>query len=672
MSLFEDRFGNLWAGLNNGIAIIELTQPFTLINDGLELSGTGYTAFKKDSKLYLGTNNGLFILENLSKNNLSYSQYKKIPATEGQTYSLQMLDGDLILGHHQGAILINSEQASIIPNSAQGIWKIEALPNSKNTFIAGSYMGMYLLEKKNNTWKFSQKIKGFQESSRKFEIVDSTTIWVSHGYKGIYRLDFKDNFKKLVNTRFYGVKDGLPSNLLNNVFRIENRLIFTAEIGVYEYDNINDRFIQDSVLTEHFGNQHIREIEEDIKGNLYFITDDEVGVLKKNTVGEYEKESTIFQKIFPFVSDDLENITVIDPENVLINAKEGFIHYNPSLNKISTEDFRTVFRKISWADSILHGGYRLAKNDVKETSRSISLPFSKNSFHFYYSSVYYEGNFEAEYQYKLENFDNEWSKWSLSSEKEYTNLPSGNYTFQVRSRNSFGKLSSVDTFSFKISPPWYANNFAYIVYTLLILSIFSLGLFMQNRHQKKKRLSIVEDANKTILEKETELKEVTTNSEKEIAQLKNEHLEAEIKHKNHQLTSSAVHLINKNELMSNLKSEINQLLKEKDQQALNKGLKRVVKSIEKNIAEDDTWSQFEIHFDQVHGDFIKILRKSYPALTPQELKLAAFLRMNMSSKKIAHLLNISVRGVEISRYRLRKKLSIESHENLIEFMMNIS
>jgi len=114
------------------------------------------------------------------------------------------------------------------------------------------------------------------------------------------------------------------------------------------------------------------------------------------------------------------------------------------------------------------------------------------------------------------------------------------------------------------------------------------------------------------------------------------------------------------------------LLKVNDPQGITKGLKKVVKSIEKNISEDETWSQFEIHFDQVHGDFVKKLRECYPGLTPQELKLSAFLRMNMSSKEIAHLLNISVRGVEVSRYRLRKKLPIESNENLIEFMMNIS
>ncbi len=674
LSLFEDRFGNLWAGLNNGIAIIELEQPFTFINDGLDLSGTGYTAFKTDSQVYLGTNNGLFILEKKSKSSLFYPRYKKVTGTEGQTYSLQMVAGNLILGHHQGAFIVEPTKAIDIENNVQGIWRVKEIPNAHNTLIAGSYTGMYLIEKKADTWRFQQKIEGFDESFRKFEIVDSTTIWMSHGYKGLYKLRFSNNFKNLEETRFYSKEAGFPSNLLINVFKIENRLVFAAEKGIYQYNPSTDRFVEDSLLSSYFGEQHIREIEEDILGNLYFITDDEIAMLKKNILGQYEKETKPFQKILPFLSDDLENITVVDSENILINAKEGFIHYNPNKTPSLTKTFSTIFRQISWGDSLLFGGHALITSQtvVPTSKKEHDLPFSKNSIRFNYSSVFFEGTYQAQYQFWLENFDSDWSKWSTHSEKEYTNLPSGEYTFRVRSRNSLGTLSNPEHFRFRILPPWYLSKFAFAVYTIVGVCALVLFVATVNRKYKEKQRNIVENAHKTIQEKETKLQEVTTQSEKEIAQLKSERLEAELQHKNQQLASSAMHLINKNELMNSLKLEIKHLLKEDSKQATDKGLKRLVKVIEKNIAEDETWSQFEMHFDQVHGDFIKKLRENYPSLTPQELKISAFLRMNMSSKKIAHLLNISVRGVEISRYRLRKKLPIESHQNLVEFMMEVS
>ncbi len=85
---------------------------------------------------------------------------------------------------------------------------------------------------------------------------------------------------------------------------------------------------------------------------------------------------------------------------------------------------------------------------------------------------------------------------------------------------------------------------------------------------------------------------------------------------------------------------------------------------------DDNWEHFAHHFDKVHTDFLVLLKNRYPNLTASELKLCAYLRMNLSSKEIAQLMNISIRGVEIGRYRLRKKLGISKDTNLFEFLLN--
>jgi DNA-binding CsgD family transcriptional regulator len=97
----------------------------------------------------------------------------------------------------------------------------------------------------------------------------------------------------------------------------------------------------------------------------------------------------------------------------------------------------------------------------------------------------------------------------------------------------------------------------------------------------------------------------------------------------------------------------------------------LIKTLEKDMVQDDEWEKFESSFDQVHEDFLKKLRTNYPELSPKDLKLCAYLRMNLSSKEIAPLLNISIRGVEISRYRLRRKVGLDRDVNLTEFMMNL-
>ncbi len=130
-----------------------------------------------------------------------------------------------------------------------------------------------------------------------------------------------------------------------------------------------------------------------------------------------------------------------------------------------------------------------------------------------------------------------------------------------------------------------------------------------------------------------------------------------------------MHLLNKNEFVNGVRKRIEGIVNENG--SSKEELKRIIKTIDRNLQEDDSWDKFSYHFDQVHGDFLKNISSDEIKLTPQETKLAAYLRMNMSSKEIANLMNISVRGVELARYRLRKKLKLERDQNLIDYLRQV-
>ncbi len=132
-----------------------------------------------------------------------------------------------------------------------------------------------------------------------------------------------------------------------------------------------------------------------------------------------------------------------------------------------------------------------------------------------------------------------------------------------------------------------------------------------------------------------------------------------------------MHLVQKSELMSKLRSELNHLMKAMDNEKAQSEIKKMVKVLGEDEKMDNDWMQFTHHFDKVHSDFVVVLKDKFPTITANELKLSAYLRMNLSTKEIARLMNISVRGVEISRYRLRKKLGISSEMNLFDFLMGI-
>jgi DNA-binding CsgD family transcriptional regulator len=159
-------------------------------------------------------------------------------------------------------------------------------------------------------------------------------------------------------------------------------------------------------------------------------------------------------------------------------------------------------------------------------------------------------------------------------------------------------------------------------------------------------------------------------TEKEIVKLKNEKLESEISHKNTELASAAMHLVQKGELLGKIKDEILRLKKQAGFENGSGDLKKIIRVLSEEDKVDKQWEQFTVHFDNFHDGFLSGLKAKYPALTPHELKLSAYLRMNLSSKEIAQLLNISVRGAELNRYRLRKKLQIPAEMTLYDFLTN--
>ena len=98
---------------------------------------------------------------------------------------------------------------------------------------------------------------------------------------------------------------------------------------------------------------------------------------------------------------------------------------------------------------------------------------------------------------------------------------------------------------------------------------------------------------------------------------------------------------------------------------------KVLPILNNNLEDDNDWKILLIKFEQKHTNFFKKLKILYPELTPNDLKLCACLKLNLETKDIASLMNLSTRSVENNRYRLRKKLNLRSTQNLNDFILNL-
>ncbi|HMP93846.1 MAG TPA: triple tyrosine motif-containing protein, partial [Phnomibacter sp.] len=552
-------------------------------------------------------------------------------------------------------------------NDASGYWTFKHLNHGDTPLlVAGHYTGLQLYSREANRYQLLRSIKGFTESSR-FVETDGPFIWISHPYRGIYRVDSRTD-----SVMLFTQQDGLPSDLDNHVFKVKNQIVFATTAGIYEYDPARRGMVASPAYLNLFGKLPIRYLKEDGYGNLWFVQDKMVGVADFST--ETPKLHYIPELNGKMVSG-FEHIYPLSLQQVIMGSETGYylinyLAYKQQLKPL--QPYLTQAKAFGAFDSLLYGGYQFSTGSALPTH---ALPYVINAIHFAFAASTYAQSNSLEFSYFLEGFDKGWSAWSAKAEKDYTNLPAGKYKFHIKARTSPSHNSEVYSYTFSVQPPWYKSWWAYLLYTLLIGAALYGLLKLQARRYKKRQekrrladqLKFEEEQRRLAYQHQLEIEQ----SEKALIQLQNEKLEAEISHKNAELASATMNLVHKKEFIQKLKADVQQLQKTARVGDDNQELKKLLKVLNEEEKLDNEWEHFSQHFNSVHGDFLTKLKNKFPALKPHELQLCAYLRMNLTSKEIAPLMSISIRGVEISRYRLRKKLQLSTEENLAEFLSKV-
>jgi DNA-binding CsgD family transcriptional regulator len=555
-----------------------------------------------------------------------------------------------------------------------GVWMFHAIPSSED-IIAGTYTGPQLLKYDGGNFRDDGKIEGIYESLGNLTGDKNNFIWATHPYRGVYKMKLSPDHKKIISYTQYAVKDGLPSVLNNHVYFIRNKIIVTTEKGVYEYDTLKNEFNPSSLYKPIFGNNAVECLTEDIYGNIWFISNQRVGVIDFSKPSGPAPYSIIY---FPELAGQTvkgaEYIYPYNKENIFIGSNNGVFHLNYS-QYVQSECKLTVMlssvKAIAEKDSLIYGGFFMKSNKVapdQDLGQITTLANHWNSFHFEYSSTLYAEKSNEEFSYKLIGFDKEWSKWSVKTEKDYTNLPYGWYTFSVKARNNLGHASAPVNYTFIVKPAWYQTVWAYLLY----LSIAGLLIYYSSKIQQR-RLDLQQKKHEQEQKRLSYLHSLELDrNEKEIISLKNENLETELNFKNKELATMTMHLVDRGRLLLNIKEELNDRLKKLNTPDLTYQFRSVFKLLSDTEKSDDDWKNFAIYFDQVHNNFLLTMKNKFPSLSSTDLKLCAYLRLNLTSKEIAQLLNISLKGVEISRYRIRKKLYLSTDINLYDFLIDIT
>lgn len=618
----------LWIGLDNGLDRLQIDNPLTYYTDYTGAVGTVYDIALHGGVLYMGSNTGIHYFEG--------NTLKFVEGSQGHVWDLEEVEGKLFCGHNTGTFILENGKLDLISDISGG-YQMVKVPRTGAIYLQGTYTGLARYRKNEEGNWGVDAIEGIAFPVKYLCFENSTTLWAAHPYKGLYRIILNDDYSKVVQKQEFG-PGTIPTNYNIRLFNIKNQIVLYSEGIWYKYDPIVGKII---VFEEFqaYNNKDLVHFDND----YYWFIDNEGAkeLLVTNLSDDY------------FVLEDaqLSRRLVPEAENVIkLNDSIYFFTLSDGYNKLNLAKLRRHLKKFelstpkfvrikddknvySLRDSPFVIPYKLSQHiSLDIAAPDLVLP-----------RYYYELSGPVEQSGELD-------LGTLS----FQNLPYGHYKLKAYTMGMDSERSLPLQLEFEIKPPWYFSTLSFLLYGLIGLLLILIVRYYNRRKLERRH---------TLLKRKLERQQ-----EEQLAQLENEKLAREIRMKQKELASTTMSMARKNELILELK---NLLLMNKSKFDNQQRYRSFMKKLNSAISDDEDWRHFEINFKELHNDFFETLLLRFPTLTPKDLKLCAYLKMNLASKEIAPLMGISTRGVEIHRYRLRKKLELDSEQNISNFLITL-
>jgi len=634
---------NIWLTMDKGVDFISFEQDPSYSLYTYDEIGAIYSSALYQGDLYVCTNQGVFYKDWESEE----STFNMVPGTQGQAWSCGVYDEQLIVSHNVGTFVIDKHQANQISRVSGG-FNTTRSPMQSNVLAQSTYSNIVFFESQDQNWQYKYQLVGFNDLIRYIELDHLNNIWASHMHRGVYRLKLNNKQDSILHTQYYG-ESVFGRDYDIQVFKVEGRIVFTTGEQIYTYSDLNDTIIPYVLLNSGLGDY--AKVHRIIPGQdhhywfvgtqgigLFRIFDSIIEMIKEYPTGLF-KDRLIEGYEFILPTTATEGLLCLENGYALLRADQ------PDLS-FGIEDKQLILKNIEISGRSGKVEKLPLEGDV------ISIPFNRNSMLLRFAFPYITSQ-PIRFQSFVEELEMDWGEAQEVPVFNYARIPYGEYRIRIRAFNEWNIRSREEEITLIVSPPWYLQRVSFFIYLILLMLILLGG-----RYQLIRRIRIRE-------QKKTETKE------KELIRLRNEKLNAELSFKSQELANSTMAIIKKNEFLLKLKETIKKQKEDLGTRFPEKYYAQLVGKIDRSISSIDDWNVFEIHFEKAHEKFLQTLSTKYPQLSHSDLRLCAYLRMNLTSKEIAPLLRISYRGVENHRYRLRKKLHLKKEVNLIDFILSI-
>ncbi|MCH5234217.1 MAG: hypothetical protein J1E16_02915 [Muribaculaceae bacterium] len=666
--LYFDNRGDLWAGLQFGVAKINLQNPVETIDNNAYPIGSGYVMLQRGGELFLGTNRGLFRTSFNPNEQKIGKELERIGDLGSQVWGLSLIDGEVMVSMDQGLFKVDKHDNIKQIEGVSGVWDVRKMFGTLDRAYVGTYSGIHLLRKRNKEWEYEAHVGGYLSSVYNFAQESPTVIWNDNAELGIDRIviDTLDNVVKEIKT-FKETKDGVPLTADVSISRIDDKVYFSTKRGIYIYDPKSGEIIKEKEFTKLLGNPGAVKRLKKVNGGLFALTENELldadpaGILDMKrislspSVTRPMHEGDLF---FPIGSDFLGYPT-----------KKGFMLFDLNIDSDSLWNENSPFVRINQLIVTNQGDSIVFKGNFGDFKTEPKLRYDENSVKILFGRI---DDLENGVLYSTRVNNEPWSQPSQILSKELTNLREGKYRFEVKALTPGGKEAE-DYLVFRVSPPWWRSPWMIILYSLFAIFIILIMLRMLQLNVTKRQTKLLAEKDLEMARQKERHQMESAEKDRQIETLEREQIERELKQKSQEYANVMMSLGHKNDALQTVKRELQNILAmvPRGHTETRKAISALQDKVVVDIKSDDVLKRVEEEFDIVHDNFIKKLRERYPDLSNNEVMLCAYLKMNLSTKEIAPLLNISQRGVETLRYRLRKKLNLEREASLSAFITNL-
>ena len=661
----KDRTGDIWIGTYNGGLNIIKNQKiwFEFLRPGLwgetkaEYSSVLSVYQTRDSTIWIGTDGGG--LSKLVRENGTYT-FKNFKNEPNNPNSLS--------GNVVKTIYEDSQNRLLLGVFRGGLDIYDPQQNTFQHYNIGDNVIWSIAEKDGKYWlgTLDKDVVIFDPNTGEQELLSADTNDANSLPKEDIMVVFTDKQNRLwTGTQQGGLK------LWNEKEKNFTRFQYNPQDSFSLNDNEIRAIFQDSKdrlwigtqgggLNQWLGEDRFTAITKEdglIANSVMGIAEDKTGMLWLTTFLGISRLNPETREITNFNFHTKENSNQFNQMAALCSA-EGKLFFGGinGLNAIKPQKIKSqdekkqagvIFTDLKvFNESVpvgkLENGWTILSQPI-EKAQKIHLNYTDNSFSIDFAAMNFTNPQENEFSYKMEGFDADWQTLNRGEHSvNYTNLDPGQFIFKVKYEDEIAELTVF------IQPPFWQTWWFRLLSALLIISAIIKGITLYTKGR--------DEAHKQQMLK----------AQSEILQLRNENLKTEVDAKNSKLMFSSAQMAHKNEILTNIKTELKAVEKE-----ANISLRKLLNSIDIELMSEDYWKEFNNYVNQVDKNYSKKLMEKHPKLTQNDLRLCTLLRINMSTKEIAALLNISVRGVEQGRYRLKKRLELRNEDDLIKYISTI-